>query len=602
MEPEVFYTNQIAVLEEQRKVLIKRRSLLAWLRFAAIVALGAAIYFLLPVGINYTIIATLLLLTAFIRLVFIDLENKSAIKNNGHLKKINELEIAALAHHYYNFGEGKQFVTAEHPYANDLDIFGRASLYQYCNRATSDMGEKTLAQWLLQPPGTTVILQRQDAIKELSTKTGWRQQLEAYGKEEKISSVTQERLKDWLLGEPHFINNLFWKILQYAIPAIIIGVIVLNIEDVISNPVRNLFLLGSALIALVMAKTIAPLHQQVSKMANELAVLANSIKLVEQANFNAGLLQALQSKFVVENTKASTQLKQLKKIVERLDLRMNPIVFIPLAVIFQWDIQQAMALEKWKQRNRQNINDWFDATGQLEALHSFAGLSFNHPSWCFPAFRETHFYMQGNNIGHPLINAAKRVNNNISMNSRSAGLGEEELMLITGSNMAGKSTYLRSIGVNTVLAMAGAPVCATAFVLSPVQIISSMRIADNLEESTSTFYAELKKLKAIIDRVNAGEKIFILLDEILRGTNSLDRHTGSVALVKQLINHKAACIIATHDVELAKLKDLYPDNILNYHFDVQVANDELYFDYKLKEGICTSLNASILMKKIGIEL
>jgi DNA mismatch repair ATPase MutS len=205
-------------------------------------------------------------------------------------------------------------------------------------------------------------------------------------------------------------------------------------------------------------------------------------------------------------------------------------------------------------------------------------------------------------VGHPLINAAKRVNNDISMNNRSTGLGEEELMLITGSNMAGKSTYLRSIGVNTVLAMAGAPVCATAFTLSPVQVISSMRIADNLEESTSTFYAELKKLKAIIDRVNARENVFILLDEILRGTNSLDRHTGSVALVKQLINHKAACIIATHDVELAKLKGLYPDNILNYHFDVQVANDELYFDYKLKEGICTSLNASILMKKIGIEL
>jgi len=596
MEPEVFYTKQITALEEQRKILIKRRSLLAWLRFAAIIVLIAAIYLLLPVGINYTLLAAILLLAVFVRLVFIDLENKSAIKNNDHLIKINELEIAALAHHYYNFGEGKQFAAAEHPYANDLDIFGHASLYQYCNRTTSDMGEKALAYWLLQPANTTVILQRQEAVKELSAKTEWRQQLEAYGKEEKISSATQERLKDWLQAEPHFINNLFWKILQYAIPAIIIAVIILNIEDVISNPVRNMFLLGSALIALVMAKKIAPLHQQVSKMANELAVLANSIKLVEQANFNTGLLQTLQSKFVVEHTKASTQLKQLKKIVERLDLRMNPIVFIPLAVIFQWDIQQAMALEKWKQRNKHNINEWFDAIGELEALHSLAGLSFNHPQWCFPTFKEDHFYIQGNNIGHPLIYAGKRVNNDIAMNSR------EELMLITGSNMAGKSTYLRSIGVNTVLAMAGAPVCATVFVLSPVQIISSMRIADNLEESTSTFYAELKKLKAIIDRVNAGEKIFILLDEILRGTNSLDRHTGSVALVKQLIHHKAACIIATHDVELAKLKELYPHNILNYHFDVQVANDELYFDYKLKEGICTSLNASILMKKIGIEL
>ena len=168
--------------------------------------------------------------------------------------------------------------------------------------------------------------------------------------------------------------------------------------------------------------------------------------------------------------------------------------------------------------------------------------------------------------------------------------------------MAGKSTYLRSIGINTILAMAGSPVCASYFCLSPVQLISSMRIADNLEESTSTFYAELKKLKTIIDKVNNNEKVFILLDEILRGTNSFDRHTGSAALIKQLIKHKAAGIIATHDVELAKMKTDHPDNILNYHFDVQVSNDELYFDYRLKEGICTSLNASILMKKIGIEL
>lgn len=595
-QAESFYRQRIQTLTEQHQQLLQKKSLLAWLRFGAALAIIAALYLLLPVGISYTAVAALLLLAVFIRLIYTDLENKTAIKNNRHLVKINEAELQALAHNYYGFDDGKQFLPAEHPYANDLDIFGRASLFQYCNRTTSDMGGNILSQWLLQPASIDAILQRQEAVKELSAKTEWRQQLEAYGKEQKITITTQTRLQEWLQAEPHFINNIFWKVLQYAVPAIIITVIILNIADVITNPVRNMFLLGSALIALVMAKKIAPLHQQVSKMADELSVLANSIKLVEQTNFNAPLLQSAQSKFVVENTKASIQLKRLKKIVERLDLRLNFIVFIPLAVVVQWDIQQAMALEKWKQRNQQNINDWFAAIGQFEALHSFAGLAFNHPEWCYPTFRAQHFYISGENIGHPLINAAKRVNNNISINSN------EELMLITGSNMAGKSTYLRSIGVNTVLAMAGAPACANTFTLSPVQIISSMRIADNLEESTSTFYAELKKLKAIIDKVNAGEKIFILLDEILRGTNSLDRHTGSVALVKQLIKHKAACIIATHDVELAKLKDNYPNNILNYHFDVQVANDELYFDYKLKEGICTSLNASILMKKIGIEL
>ncbi|HSN60118.1 MAG TPA: hypothetical protein VLR49_04235, partial [Ferruginibacter sp.] len=176
------------------------------------------------------------------------------------------------------------------------------------------------------------------------------------------------------------------------------------------------------------------------------------------------------------------------------------------------------------------------------------------------------------------------------------------IMLVTGSNMAGKSTYLRSTGINVILAMAGSPVCAERMVLSPVQLISSMRIADNLEESTSTFYAELKKLKTVIDKVNNKENVFILLDEILRGTNSLDRHTGSKALIKQLIKQEAAAILATHDVDLAALQESFPQNIFNYHFDVQVNNEELYFDYRLKPGVCTSLNASILMKKIGIEL
>jgi DNA mismatch repair ATPase MutS len=596
MQSAVYYEQKIVQLNLQLQQLLKKKSLLGWLRFAAVAGIGLVIYFLLSSGLAYTIAALLVLVIVFARLIFIDLENKSVIKHTIHLKNINEDEQKALAHNYYHFEDGSRFSSPEHPYSNDLDIFGRASLFQYCNRTTSQMGAGQLADWLLKPAATPVILQRQEAIKELSATTEWRQQLQAYGKEQKITTATQERLQTWLQAEPHFINNLLWKILQYAIPVIIVAAIILNIADIITNPLRNVFLAVSAAVAFIIAKKIAPLHQQVSKMADELAVLADSVKLIEQTSFKSDLLQSLQSKFVVENSMASSELKKLKKIVERLDLRLNPVVFIPLAIIFQWDIQQAMALEKWKQRNRQNINDWFDAIAQLEVLNSFACIAFNHPQWCFPQFTEVHFTMHGKNIGHPLINAAKRVNNDISINNR------KELMLITGSNMAGKSTYLRSIGVNTVLAMAGAPVCATAFTLSPVQIISSMRIADNLEESTSTFYAELKKLKVIIDKVNAGEKIFILLDEILRGTNSLDRHTGSVALVKQLIKHQAACIIATHDVELAKLKEIYPTNILNYHFDAQVSNDELYFDYKLKTGVCESLNASILMKKIGIEL
>ncbi len=596
MPPDSYYTQRLTILQQQLAILQIKKSRIAWLRFINIALLFAAMYFLWPMSWPYISGTAILLVIVFTRLVFADIKNNKAITHTNHLIGINEDEIKALAHNYYHFENGTEFTDAKHLYANDLDIFGKASLYQYINRTTSQIGGSTLAQWLLAPASAATINQRQTAVKELATKPEYRQELQALGKEKKIQTATQTRLQEWFAGSNYFITNKFWLILQYLIPASVIAFIVLNIFDVVNNYARNYCLLAAAVIAGFIFKKVTPLHQQVSKIADELGVLADSIKTIEQEKLTSPLLQQLQAQFVQKNNSASIQLKELQKILERLDLRYNPVVFIPLDIILQWDLQQAIALEKWKQRNANTVLEWFTALGEIEALNSFATVAFNHPDWCYPTLQQQHFFIEGKTIGHPLINTTKRVDNDITITDCG------EVMLITGSNMAGKSTYLRSIGVNVVLAMAGAPVCANKFSLSPVTIISSMRISDNLEESTSTFYAELKKLKTIIDKVNAGEKIFILLDEILRGTNSLDRHTGSEALIKQMIKHKAACIIATHDIELAKLQETYPQNILNYHFDVQVSNEELYFDYKLKKGICTSLNASILMKKIGIEL
>jgi DNA mismatch repair ATPase MutS len=324
--------------------------------------------------------------------------------------------------------------------------------------------------------------------------------------------------------------------------------------------------------------------------------LSLSIAAIEKEKFSSPFSIRLQQDLFANNEAASLKIRKLKKILDRLDIRYNIVLSAPLNLLLLWNLQQALDLEKWKRQYAADVENWFKVLGVFEALNSFAAIHFNNPGWVFPILHDKHFFLEATKLGHPLINKDKRVNNFIQMEDKG------ELMLVTGSNMAGKSTYLRSVGINVVLAMAGAPVCAASFRLSPVQLISSMRIADNLEESTSTFYAELKKLKTVIDKVNNGEKVFILLDEILRGTNSLDRHTGSEALIKQLIKKKAAGIIATHDLALAAIKTEYPSNILNYHFDVQVNNEELYFDYKLKPGVCTSLNASILMKKIGIEL
>jgi DNA mismatch repair ATPase MutS len=453
-----------------------------------------------------------------------------------------------------------------------------------------------LADYLKFPASISDILERQAAIKELSSKSLWLQDLQAIGKKDTITFSTIDRLERWMKEPPVFSSFKPWKWLRYILPAIILSIVTLYIFDIVGINVLLLSLLIFSIVAYQIDKVVAPVHEKVSKIANELSTLSGSIAHIEKEKFDNPLLREIQSGFIINNKKASEDIYLIKKILDRLDLRYNFVVAIPLNLLLLWNLQQVLSLEKLKSRQQNSFHSWLDALAKFEALNSFAILHFNHPEWVFPTIKLEYFSIAGKNIGHPLIQKEKRVDNFINIENSA------ELMLVTGSNMAGKSTYLRSIGVNVVLAMAGAPVCATEFKVSHVQLISSMRITDNLEESTSTFYAELKKLKTIIEKVNAGEEVFILLDEILRGTNSLDRHTGSKALIKQLIKHKAAAIIATHDLELANLKESFNDNILNYHFDVQVSNDELYFDYLLKPGVCNSLNASILMKKIGIEL
>ena len=294
--------------------------------------------------------------------------------------------------------------------------------------------------------------------------------------------------------------------------------------------------------------------------------------------------------------KASTSIKELQQILNRFDVRLNVFAFFILNTFFLWDLWQMVALNNWKKTNKLSVTNWYQTIALVEVAGSFSTLYFNNADWNFPQIADEHFTIEGSAIGHPLINKQQAVTNNFSLQ------GIAKIDLITGSNMAGKSTFLRSLGVNIILAYTGSAVCAKEFTVSIAEIMSSMRIEDNLAENTSTFYAELKKLKSIIDAVNEDKKLFILLDEILRGTNSLDRHAGSKALIQQLIKKNTVAIIATHDIELSKLESEFPVSISNYNFDVQVNGDQLFFDYKLKQGVCKSMNASVLMKQIGIEM
>lgn len=596
MDPAIFYKGRINDLQKELGKLQQTKSRFGWLRFGSIATIIVAFYVLWSLSVWYVIIVSILLLVVFIRLLFADLKNKAAIEHTTHLINITNKELKFLGGDYHLFPGGTEHLPADHLYANDMDIFGTNSLFQYINRTTSEMGSRQLSAYLKTPASKEIILQRQVALMELAKKIEWIQNLQAKGKEKKITFITKGRLENWIAEPPVFSKFRPWKWLRYLLPAIIISVVTLYIFDEVSSPIFYFFLLLFAAIAYQINKYVAPVHETLSKIADEIDIFSISIEHIETTTFESPLLKQLQSVFFHQNKNVSQDIGKFHKLLDRLDLRYNLVLSLPLNILLLWNLQQMLDLEKWKAEQQQNIHKWFDTLGHIEALVSLGVLHFNEPLWAFPAITDDYFFIEGKEVGHPLIAKNKRVNNYIEIKH------DGELMLVTGSNMAGKSTYLRSVGVNVILAMAGAPVCATYFKISHVQVISSMRITDNLAESTSTFYAELKKLKTIIEKVNAGEKVFILLDEILRGTNSLDRHTGSVALIKQLIKHHAAAIIATHDLELAKIKNEYPENIINYHFDVQVNNDELYFDYKLKPGVCNSLNASILMKKIGIEL
>jgi MutS domain V len=591
------YTTALTQLQQQLARLQKKRNTIAWLRLGVIFLLAVLIYYCYPNAIGAGLTAGILLLAVFLKLVIIALNNKEGIDNTQQLIFINQQEINIANNNYTHLDSGTHLQQALHPYTNDLDVFGRASLYQYFNRTTSQQGNKTFAYWLQNAATVNAILLRQHAVKELAAQPHFRQQLQAYGMQHTITFSTADKIAAWAKEEDVYSNKMFWKLVGVIYPAIAVsGVVAYNLNWLPVN-IFFFFCIGLLIISAAVTKKITPNYKKLDKIVNEIMVLANSAALIEGQQFKSVYLQQLQQKFISSNVAASQYIKKLKAILDRFDYRLNPVVFIPLNALVLWDLQIIFQLESWRKKNKQHVYEWFTALGEIETINTVANIYANHPAWVFPEFNEQqHGIFAAKQLGHPLLDEAKRIDNNFTM-QQPAGIA-----LITGSNMAGKSTFLRSIGVNTIMAMMGAPVCAASMLLSPMRIISSMRVADNLEESTSTFYAELKKLKYIIECINRNENVFVLLDEILRGTNSVDRHTGTKALIKQLIKKNAIAVLATHDVELAQLENEYKTALHNYHFDVQVAGEELYFDYKLKEGVCTSLNASILMKKIGIEI
>jgi MutS domain V len=391
--------------------------------------------------------------------------------------------------------------------------------------------------------------------------------------------------------------NPAWGRIVLFLPALTIGMVVIGALGYVPLWVGGLLFGLQALVVRQTSKLAKRHFLETDRMAGALESYAELITHIQGHTLGSALGQQLQGQIKTEGRPAQDEIRAVVALLKRFELRMNGLVYFFMNFLFFWDIQTILGLEAWKARNKGRVVTWFTAVGEVEALCGLAAVHDGRTDWIFPEVVEGPLVLEGEALGHPLIPDGQRVSNPVHLPH--PGLA----WLVTGSNMSGKSTYLRTVGVNVLLALVGAPVCATRLRLSPVMIAASMRTADSLEENTSSFYAELKRLKNVIQSVQGGQPTLFLLDEILKGTNSKDRHAGARALIRQLVQGGGAGLVSTHDLELQDLADSLPGGILNYSFHCDVRDDgTLHFDYRLRDGVCQSMNATALMRAMGIAL
>ena len=517
---------------------------------------------------------------------------------NHQLVFINQDEAARLKRQYLRPETGDQFISPTHYYSGDLDVFGKHSLFRLLNRTHTQAGQNRLASWLKAPTAPDTIRLRQEAAAELNPQIDWRQQFEAVAYTEETINRSPDALVKWATAEISPLPG-YLSIVRFVFPAITFGLFVVWLLGYVPGAV---VLLGLAVHGLVLSQTAAK-AKEVSDQTFEISAALRAFRtLFEHAGnvqANAVRIKAIKQALTSNGDSASDAIGQLARLTEGLNYRRNPYFFLLFGIATLWDVHYLFQLERWRQTHGPTLSRWFEALGELEALNSLAGFAYAHPGYATPDIVDVgdKLTLDITTASHPLLPQERSVANSLKL----AGSGQT--ILITGSNMSGKSTFLRTVGANVVLALAGAVVSAERFWCSPVRVFTSMRTQDSLEESTSSFYAELKRLQTLIGLSKQSDTIPVLyfLDEILKGTNSADRHRGAEALIRQLHQTTASGFVSTHDLELGQLTDA-DGFVRNFHFQSDLHNGELIFDYKLRNGICKSFNASQLMQAIGIEI
>ncbi len=570
----------------------KKHNTISTCRLLAIALLAVSIFyylksdhFLFLLVSTFSVISFLVLMKVHQKVSF----DKSV---SGALVAINTDEINYLDHQIIPFADGRAFVDANHPYAHYLDIFGNNSIYQHLNRTATYIGGKKLASLLLSMLPNNQILDHQKAIQELAPKTIWRQKVQAIAKINQDHPTVYHQLITWSKSTSKRLSKLS-LILSFVSP---IALIVTSVACVLTQSDR-LFYIAVMLFSFNIVFLIIHLKKINQEMLHFNRVHQNILqyslllKAVEDESFQSEKMIQLKTALKHENKYASEHVKHLSSLFNKLESIQNGAGAILFNGLFLYHVYQLNALLTWKNKFATHIEQWLDVIGEIETLNSLANFSHNNLQYTFPILND-QFEISFENLGHPLIKEPQRVCNSISFKN-------QKFSILTGSNMSGKSTFLRCVGMNMVLAGIGVPICSTNAHIHPLPIYASMRLTDSLTDSESYFFAELKRLELIMNQLKQGP-CFILLDEILRGTNSDDKRNGTIAIIRKMVEYKAIGIIATHDLEVCDTASKFPEYLSNNCFEVEIVNDDLHFDYKLRDGICKNKSASFLMSKMGI--
>lgn len=596
MNPENHYTERLSLTEGQLQQVKKQIFRISMLRLALFIAGIAGLYFFF----NQTTLLIICICLTFLPLfILVKIHNRFFIRKEWleTQARIIQEELQALSGDYSSFEDGKEYVNPEHPYSFDLDIFGRRSLFQSINRTCTFFGKNRLAKWLQNHlHEKTSIEKRQEMVREISEHTLFREQFRVAGLVHHGQSSDGEKIQAWSQSPAQYLHAGWVKTFIWGVPVINSLLLITSLAGWTSFSWLGLSFGIFLVLSFGIIKRATYIQETYGKQLKSLNGYARLIALAKAENWKSAGMQELMERFNLNGQSPIQALQQLSKELDRLDLRNNQFLYVLLEGSIFFQLQEIVRIERWKARYGQHISKWLETVGELDALCSLGTFAYNHPQYTYPELTEKPFCFLATQMGHPLMPASQCVKNDATIPSRPF------FLIITGANMAGKSTYLRTIGVNYLLACIGAPVCCERLKLYPNQLITSLRTSDSLSDNESYFFAELKRLKRIIDLLNQGQQLFIILDEILKGTNSMDKQKGSFDLIRQFMQLKANGIIATHDLLLGSLIKQFPEEIRNYCFEADIKENELTFSYKLREGVAQNMNACFLMKKMGIIL